>query len=82
MKHGHWNHRVVRREWPKAAASERVSYAIHEAHYKYRQRKPYAITITEVAPHGETVEELRESLQMMLKACELPVLDFKTREEI
>lgn len=78
-----WNHRVVRREHPEAVVEwERVSYAIHEAHYEAGARKPYAITTEPVAPYGETLDEVRETLDRMRRACEAPVLDYETREEV
>ena len=75
-----WNHRVVRREYPKAAPSERVLYEIHEAFYN--ETGCYAITEEAIDPVGETVPELKERLQKMLAAIDKPVLDYQTRKEI
>lgn len=67
----HWNHRVLR-------TSDKVfgmSYAIHECFYqKYDDTIPHAWTDEPVPVHGETLEELRTTLNWMLSALEKPVL--------
>ena len=80
---GHWNHRVVRRVYKVEGFPDEVSYSIHEAFYglKGGVDKP-SITDNPVDPYGETLEELREELQLMLRALDAPVLDYKTEEEI
>jgi len=77
---GHWNNRVVRRTWRKGEVGEEVGYAIHEAYYGLDDG--VSITIDPIAPYGETLEELRETLQCMLRALDNPVLDYDTRKEI
>ena len=74
----HWNHRVVKRTYP--APSNETFYQIHEAYYGV-ENKP-AITEEPDYPLGESIEELREDLQRMLRALDKPVLDYDTREEI
>ena len=78
---GHWNHRVVRRVYASPAYKE-VSYQIHEAYYGLDDGDKPSITTDPTWPSGETIEELREELQMMLLAIDNPVLDYETREEI
>ncbi len=41
-----------------------------------------AITVNPDHPQGETLEDLREDLERMLRALDKPVLDYETREEI
>jgi len=77
-----WNHRVVRRTWRKGEVDEEKEYAIHEAYYGRDDDGGISITADHKAPYGETVEELRETLQRMLRALDRPVLDYDTREEI
>lgn len=65
---GHWNHRVTRQktrfgDW----------YAIREVYYD-DQGNVTAWTEGEMAPVGETVEELRADLERMLAALDEPVL--------
>lgn len=71
---GGWNHRVMRRTYPKAA-DPTTYFEIHEVFYD-ANGKPDGWTVDPVAPQGESVEELAQELRMMLKATEQPVLDF------
>jgi len=80
---GHWNHRVVRREFPEATPDDRVLYAIHEAYYEPGERKvPWAVAVDPTPVIGQSVEQLRETLQRMLRALDTPVLDYETRQEL
>jgi hypothetical protein len=76
----HWNHRAVRRVYPGVLDGE-ASYSIHEVYYGLGGIKP-SITVGPDYPYGETVAELREDLERMLRALDKPVLDYETREEI
>jgi hypothetical protein len=67
----HWNHRVVKRTFEGGE----VIYAIHEAYYD-DNKKVWAITEEGVDAHGETMEELKQSLEWMQKALEAPILDY------
>ena len=64
---GHWNHRVVRRVYKDVAHGEEIGYCVHEAFYGLDGDgdKP-SITVEPDYPWGETVEELREDLQLSL----------------
>jgi hypothetical protein len=73
----HWNHRVVRRVY-----KYEIEYSIHEAYYGLNKDDKPSITTESIAPYGESMAELRETLQRMLKALDKPVLDYETREEI
>ncbi|MBU0959061.1 MAG: hypothetical protein KKB31_03900 [Nanoarchaeota archaeon] len=46
-------------------------YAIHEFFY---DDDKLSWTMDAVAPLGETLDELKEELDMMLKACDKPVM--------
>jgi hypothetical protein len=65
----HWNHRVIRRALPTGE--------IYDAN-----GKPELRTDNESAPHGETIGELREALELYQKVCLKPALDFETLEEV
>ena len=65
-----WNHRVVQKN--DEVGFVKQYYEIHEVHYK--NDDIVAMTDSAVIPYGETVEELAESLNMMLTACKHPVL--------
>lgn len=62
-----WNHRVV-------FHPDHKFYAVHEVFYKNGEAWGY--TVDGDTPMGETVEELKEDLQRMLKCLEKPVLTY------
>ncbi len=66
----HWNHSVVK----TTTSTGEVFYQIHEAYYN-KAGNLCAITENPIAACGESVEELREELQRMLKCCDKPTLD-------
>ena len=79
----HWNHRVVRRVYHHSGHEE-VTYAIHEAHYREEGKGSGKcdITMNPTDVSGESVDDLKWTLEHMLKALDKPVLDYDTREEI
>ena len=85
---GHWNHRVVRRVYPAHIVStvelpEEVEYGVYEAYYELGDEAgAVSITTNPTDVVGESVADLRVTLQRMLRALDAPVLDYKTREEI
>lgn len=68
-----WNYRVVR----YTDASGGVQFRVYEAYYDNddRESEPSSLTEDPVYPLGDTVDELREELEMMRKAFDLPVID-------
>lgn len=76
-----WNHRVVRREYPKAVPEERILYGVHEAYYD-SEGVCFSVTRDPTPAYGATLDEVRRELERMLAALEKPVLDYETREEI
>lgn len=75
---GHWNHRVVKKVYKHEDGipyeGEDPYYAIAEVHYN-DNGEACGCTEAEMAPTGETVEELRICLERMLSALDKPVLD-------
>ena len=71
-----WNYRVVKKQYPN---TKEVYYEIHEAYYennkKPRKNTPRCITARPCSPYGETIEELKWSLEKMLEAINSPILD-------
>jgi|14BtaG_2_1085337.scaffolds.fasta_scaffold32907_2 hypothetical protein len=65
-----WNHRVISREGQD-------ELAIHEVYYD-EDGEPNMVTNDAVGIYGETVEELRETLERMLKSLEAPKLAFES----
>lgn len=77
-----WNHRVVRRKYPKAAMPEdRVMFQIHEAYY-HKNGTCYAITTEPARLMEQDVGQLRETLKRIARALNKPTLDYRTRKEI
>jgi hypothetical protein len=71
-----WNHRVVQKRDPnycEGSAWPENYYEIHEAHYN-NNGDLCAITEDAIMPYGETIEELKETLEWMLNACDQPIL--------
>ena len=66
----HWNHRVVTQYFPE---TDETYFTIHEAHYN-DNGDLYGYTESGVDPCGESLEELREILHMMLRALDTPIL--------
>jgi len=71
-----WNHRIVKRVYHHASGDE-TTYQIHEVYYDEIGSEPTNITLDPIAPLGETVEELKEELNRMLRALEHPVLNYE-----
>jgi len=65
-----WNHRVVKRIYPMD-----TMYGIHETYYE-DDDSVMGITENPTPVVGESVEELRETLERMLKALDEPVLNY------
>ena len=72
-----WNNRVVKREWKRADGSVEICYQIHETFYDKKGAKPDMISTEATAPLGETLHELREDLERMVRAVTLAICDDK-----
>lgn len=70
---GHWNHRVVRRT--VIECGEPVQwYGIHECFYGLSDESDPGWTDEPIAVEGESVDELRETLERMLRALDKPII--------
>ncbi len=67
----HWNNRVVHRK-----INGEDYYAIHEAHYDEGETYPHSITQDSIAPYGETLTELVETLDRMKQCLDAPILEY------
>jgi len=71
-----WNYRVM-------TCDNGLTYEIYEVYYHYNgSLKMY--TENSIKPFGESLEDLKDELNMMIKAFENPVLkpeDFPTNEK-
>lgn len=71
-----WNYRVVKRTYHAGDASrEEDEYGVYEAYYR-EDGSIYALSEDPVSPHGETMDEFRDSMEAYSAALEKPVLDY------
>ena len=68
-----WNHRVMKHE---KADGDDDWYQIHEVYYNGK-REPDSWTVDGIKPGGNTLEDLRDELIMMLEATEKEILKYK-----
>ena len=69
-----WNYRIVKRSYPNSKWDD--TYSIHEAYYN-EEGQADSITVEGIEPVGETPKELKQSLEMMLKALDKPILNYE-----
>ena len=71
----HWNHRVVRTT--NASPIDQIEgeyyFAIHEVYYN-DAGEICGMTEDPIEPFGESLEDLKNSLERMMKACDRPIL--------
>lgn len=67
-----WNYRIMRH----TDAFGRQFFAIHEAYYN-DHGEVGAWTEEAVGAYGETLEELRDDLEKMIRALDYPVIEVK-----
>lgn len=76
---GHWNHRVVKRivrefdedvEW----------FGVHEVFYGLPGESEPSWTDEPISVKGESIDELRETLERMLRALDRPIIDDTEKE--
>lgn len=70
-----WNHRVIVRK----DGRDQQYYGIHEVYYK-KNNKPDMATENAVGVIGDSIPELRETLERMLRALDTPVLRWKGKK--
>ncbi len=71
-----WNYRVVRTEYPNPVTGKSESrYGIHEAYYDAGQEHPHSITLNPTDIHEASLDDLRDTLDIILQAFKLPVLE-------
>lgn len=71
-----WNHRVIRRKVELPNGESELIFGVHEVYYD-KHGKPTALTAEDVAPMGETLEELQDELIMFVEATSKPVLNYE-----
>ena len=73
-----WNHRIMRHT---DSPDGEPYYALHEVFYDEEGGKP-GWTKDPVNILGESPDEIRETLERMLRALDKPVMDYESGEEI
>lgn len=77
----HWNYRMVKVTYPapKSLGLEEpeTGYEIREVYYN-EDESIYAMSKDGMAPWGDTVEELKENIELMKEAFNAPVIDEAT----
>jgi len=69
-----WNYRVLRHTDGGVDSNEEY-FMVHEVYYE-DDGKPSICTSNECKPFGNTLEELKSDMEMMVDAFEKPVLDY------
>lgn len=69
MPEHYWNHRLVK--YPNG------SFGMHEAHYTRGKGDAHSITLDAVGVYGDTLEEVKETLERMLKALDKKPLRYR-----
>jgi hypothetical protein len=74
-----WNYRVIKNR-PDTFMTERCMYTINDVYYDDNQD---IVNVGRESPViGDDIEELKWVLQKMLQACDKPVIDYDTGEEV
>jgi len=70
-----WNYRVIRRKFVSEVIPEgEYSHGIHEVYYD-EAKQPYTWSKDPIAAHGETLEDIKEDLEMQREAFKKPILE-------
>ena len=69
-----WNYRVI-----KDIIDNGTVYTIREVYY-YEDGEPHSTTLEPCYPMGESIEELTQDAESMMKALGKPILDLKMFE--
>jgi len=68
-----WNYRVIKR-----GEGEDTFYGIYEAYYNSEiEEKPWTMTENPIHALGDTPEELKKDLELMLRAFEMDILTYE-----
>ena len=68
----HWNHRVIRTPYNIGEKDPYYTYGIHEVYYD--EDGPFSWTVEPIKFTGDSVEDIKWSLEKMLECLSKPVL--------
>jgi hypothetical protein len=77
-----WGYRVIRKTYPFPDGTIEEQFGIHEVYYS--DGKPSSCTMNPTEVVAESVEGLKEDLEVRLTALEKPILnweDFESKDE-
>lgn len=72
----HWNYRILRKVY-----EGEEHFSLHEVYYD-DDSNPNACSIDPVSPFGETPEELKKDLELMIRAFDKPIMDYDFFENL
>jgi len=78
-----WNYRIMRHKdrLPiHLGGTTEYTYSFHEVYYEYGKNAGWSEN--PIAPLAETINGLRNELDLFKKAFKRPILDYKTGKEI
>lgn len=76
----YWNHRVFKTK-TNYNTEEVYLYSIREVYYDTETDKIIGWTADEIAPYGESLEELKQNLAWFLDACDKPTLEVDPEDD-
>lgn len=81
---GSWNYRVMRHSYQVQDGTKEYWFVLHQVSYDERGEIRYWTTPEDRGdyPYGDTEAELQNDVREMVKAFDLPVLDYTTGKEI
>lgn len=75
----YWNYRVLKKHYKDLQGGDQTYYEIHEVYYS-RNDKPVLWTKDAINPFGETLRDLRGSMNLMRQAFKKPVLELRGKK--
>ena len=82
-----WNYRVLKHVRPESDSDIDFTgnvefYQVHEVYYEGDTKEIYAYSPLAQSPYGDTAQELKEDLKLHMKAFDLPIIPYKTIDEL
>ena len=72
-----WNYRVCKETYGNGTQNVEIGYSIREAYYN-KNGGIWAVTERAKSPYGESIEEIKQCLELMRLALNKEVIDLDT----
>lgn len=72
----HWNHRIIKRSFPRPDGTVDVLFGIHEVYYD-AEGNPNTCTMNPIRIVGDSVDELKRTIDWIRAALKKPILDME-----